>query len=110
MTTRCDPLAAIELRGEISSVLRALIAIAPDALTASPGRFTKNGRLPGSGAFTRIACSVPILLCAASMPWLPRANTSSPVCRDRGSLTPGTAAPTPTDGPPFDDSLLTGGL
>jgi hypothetical protein len=38
------------------------MAIAPEALTASLEKFTKKGALPGSGAFTRIECSVDALL------------------------------------------------
>src|SRR5258708_20302405 len=33
-----------------------LIATLEDALTVSFGRFTTNGELPGSGAFTKIEC------------------------------------------------------
>jgi uncharacterized protein (DUF1778 family) len=58
MTTRCDPPDAAEVRGKISIDLRALIAIAPDALTASLERFTVNGALPAAGTFTSIEWSV----------------------------------------------------
>src|SRR6266403_2441593 len=87
MTTRSDPLDAAD-RGKISSDLRALIAIAPDALTASLERFTKNGALPGSGAFTRIECSVDVLLGSACVGRLSRGTTFSVECRARPSLPP----------------------
>src|SRR4029077_7863646 len=89
MTTRSDRPDAL---GEICNVLRALMAIAGEALIASAGRLTLKGCPPGPGGFTRMECSVAVLLGSVFVSRLLRGIVFSAGCRGRDSLVPGAIA------------------